>query len=143
MSRKIAQLAQGFMATRTNEIPAVALDDTSGRYSHRALRAFAWGALAYNVAVILWGAYVRFTGSGAGCGNRWPLCDGVTSHPQIHTVIEFTHRMSSGAALVGVACLWLWARLAMPRRLGVRQAAKLDRSHRRQGRILHEPHLRC
>jgi heme a synthase len=116
LSRKIAQLAQGFMATRTNEIPAVALDGTSGRHSHRALRAFAWGTLAYNVAVILWGAYVRFTGSGAGCGNRWPLCDGVTSHPQIHTVIEFTHRMSSGAALVSVACLWMWTRLAMPRR---------------------------
>jgi len=66
------------------------------RHSHRALRTFAWGTLAYHVAVILWGAYVRFAGSGAGCGNRWPLCDGVISHPQIQTLIEFTHRMSSG-----------------------------------------------
>ena len=97
-------------------IPAVALEGSSTRHSRRALRAFAWGTLAYNVAVILWGAYVRFTGSGAGCGNHWPLCDGVVSHPQIQTVIEFTHRMSSGAALVSVVCLWIWTRLAMPRR---------------------------
>lgn len=86
------------------------------RHSHRALRTFAWGTLAYHVAVILWGAYVRFTGSGAGCGNRWPLCDGVISHPQIQALIEFTHRMSSGAALVSVVCLWVWTRLAMPRK---------------------------
>jgi heme A synthase len=38
---------------------------------------FAWGVLAYNVAVILWGALVRATGSGAGCGGHWPLCNGV------------------------------------------------------------------
>ena len=37
---------------------------------------FAWTALYWNVAVVLWGAYVRATGSGAGCGDRWPLCDG-------------------------------------------------------------------
>jgi heme a synthase len=115
LSRKVAQLNH-VMATKTNDIPAVALEGSSAPHPYRALRAFAWGTLAYNVAVILWGAYVRFTGSGAGCGNRWPLCDGVISHPQIQTVIEFTHRMSSGAALVSVACLWVWTRLAMPRR---------------------------
>jgi len=37
---------------------------------------FVWGMLAYTVAVILWGAYVRATGSGAGCGAHWPLCHG-------------------------------------------------------------------
>src|SRR5690606_8937667 len=40
------------------------------------LAAFAWGTLAYNLAVIVWGAYVRATGSGAGCGSHWPLCNG-------------------------------------------------------------------
>jgi heme A synthase len=105
-----------YMATKPIEINAVALDGSSVRHSHRALGAFAWGTLSYNVAVILWGAYVRFTGSGAGCGNRWPLCDGVISHPQIQTLIEFTHRMSSLAALMSVVCLWFWTRLAMPQR---------------------------
>jgi heme A synthase len=38
---------------------------------------YAWLVLAYNLAVILWGAYVRATGSGAGCGSHWPLCNGV------------------------------------------------------------------
>ena len=36
----------------------------------------AWAALAYNVLVILWGAVVRITGAGAGCGDHWPLCNG-------------------------------------------------------------------
>jgi heme A synthase len=40
------------------------------------LARFAWAVLVYNVAVILWGAYVRATGSGAGCGAHWPLCNG-------------------------------------------------------------------
>ena len=37
---------------------------------------FAWAVVAYNLAVILWGAYVRASGSGAGCGSHWPLCNG-------------------------------------------------------------------
>jgi heme a synthase len=60
---------------------------------------FAWAVLAYNLAVVLWGAYVRATGSGAGCGNHWPLCDGpVTPQtPAGATIIEFTHRVTSGS----------------------------------------------
>src|SRR5262245_26233198 len=55
------------------------------------LTRFAWSVLAYNVAVILWGAYVRATGSGAGCGAHWPLCNGevVPLAPQVATLIEF------------------------------------------------------
>jgi len=37
---------------------------------------FAWATLCFNVAVVLWGAFVRATGSGAGCGNKWPSCSG-------------------------------------------------------------------
>lgn len=40
------------------------------------LARFAWWVLAYNLVVILWGAYVRASGSGAGCGSHWPLCNG-------------------------------------------------------------------
>jgi len=40
------------------------------------LKSFAWFTLAYNIAFVLWGAYVRATGSGAGCGSHWPLCNG-------------------------------------------------------------------
>ena len=51
------------------------------------------------------------TGSGAGCGDRWPLCNGVmlVRAPRIKTVIEFIHRATSGLALACVAALCLWA----------------------------------
>ena len=68
--------------------------------------------LAWNLLVVLWGALVRASGSGAGCGSHWPLCNGevVPLAPRMETIIEFTHRMMSGVALVAVAVLWLWSR---------------------------------
>src|SRR5215207_2395848 len=68
---------------------------------------YAWAVLAYNVAVILWGAYVRATGSGAGCGAHWPLCNGevVPRAASVATLIEFSHRATSGLALLAVAAL--------------------------------------
>lgn len=72
---------------------------------------FAWTLLAGNVLVVLWGAIVRATGSGAGCGGHWPLCNGevVPRAPAIATIIEFTHRVMSALALAGVAALCVWA----------------------------------
>ena len=60
----------------------------------------AWAALIYNLLVILWGAVVRMTGAGAGCGDHWPLCNGavVPQSPTVHTLIEFSHRLTSGAS---------------------------------------------
>lgn len=73
---------------------------------------FAWITLAYNIAVILWGAYVRASGSGAGCGEHWPLCNGVVipRDPSVATLIEFSHRITSGLALIAVVVLlaWVW-----------------------------------
>ena len=88
----------------------------SRKASIRALTRFAWLTLAYNIVVILWGAYVRATGSGAGCGNRWPLCNGVVL-PRAHqaqTIIEFTHRLTSGLAIIMVSSLlvWCWRKTA-------------------------------
>jgi heme a synthase len=82
----------------------------SSEASPQPLRRFAWLTLAYNIAVILWGAYVRATGSGAGCGNRWPLCNGTVlpRTPQAQTIIEFTHRLTSALAVVMVSSLLLW-----------------------------------
>ncbi len=72
---------------------------------------YAWGVLVYNVFVILFGAYVRASGSGAGCGAHWPLCNGVVvPRPErIQTVIEFTHRVTSGLTLPLIALLLFWA----------------------------------
>src|SRR5882724_844673 len=74
------------------------------------LARFAWFVVLYNVAVIVWGAYVRATGSGAGCGSHWPLCNGefFPATLQTQTVIEFTHRVTSGLSLVLVAILLIW-----------------------------------
>src|SRR5512147_2327182 len=85
--------------------------------SKRAFVRFAWGVLAYNVLVVLWGAYVRATGSGAGCGSHWPLCNGevVPRAPALATAIEFAHRSSSGLALISVLALAVWAWRAFPR----------------------------
>lgn len=65
------------------------------------LTSLALGQLVYLLGVILFGAYVRATGSGAGCGSHWPLCNGevIPTAPQIKTIIEFSHRISSGLTL--------------------------------------------
>jgi heme A synthase len=93
--------------------------------SERRLAAFAWAVLAYNLAVVAWGAFVRATGSGAGCGSHWPLCNGeVLSHsPAAATLIEFTHRATSGLAALLVAALAAWVFRVTPRRHPARRAA--------------------
>ena len=88
--------------------------------SSRALNRYAWGVLAYNIAVIVWGAAVRATGSGAGCGDRWPLCGG---SPTLARIIEFAHRASSGVALLAVIGLLIWTFRALPRRHLARSAS--------------------
>ena len=74
------------------------------------LARFAWAVLAYNLAVIAWGAYVRATGSGAGCGAHWPLCNGeiLPRGARVATLIEFSHRVTSGLALLSVVALLIW-----------------------------------
>ena len=89
------------------------------------LARFAWFALFYNVLVILWGAYVRATGSGAGCGGHWPLCNGevIPQTPGMAMLIEFSHRASSGVALLVVVALFVWVRRAVPAGSPARRAA--------------------
>lgn len=72
---------------------------------------FAGLVLLYNLAVILWGAYVRASGAGAGCGSHWPLCNGqvIPREPSIKTLIEFSHRLTSGLALLLVVSMVVWA----------------------------------
>jgi heme A synthase len=84
---------------------------------------FAWLTLGINVAVILLGALVRSTGSGAGCGRSWPTCQGeIVPALEGATAIEYTHRLGSGLALVsvGVLAVWVWLRIPKgePARVG-------------------------
>lgn len=93
----------------------------------RGFARYAWAVLAYNVAVVLWGALVRVTGSGAGCGNHWPLCNGTVTplSGTAATTIEFTHRMMSGLDAVLVVALVVWAFRRFPRRHPARLGAAL------------------
>lgn len=82
----------------------------------RAFVRYAWVALAMTVLVIVWGAVVRATGSGAGCGSHWPLCNGnvVPLAPTAATIIEFVHRVTSGLVMVLAIGLVVMARRTFP-----------------------------
>ena len=88
-------------------------------------RRFAWTVLGYTVLVILWGGYVRASGSGAGCGDHWPLCNGelVPRDPTMQTVVEFGHRLTSGLAGILALVLLIWAWRAFPKGSAVRKGA--------------------
>jgi heme a synthase len=99
------------MTTPAQTITSIAATRPEPRQrGHLIASRFAWGVLWYNVAVILWGAVVRATGSGAGCGDHWPLCNGTVfqAHPRIATLIELTHRMTSGITVFAVLALLVW-----------------------------------
>lgn len=90
--------------------PDLALDARPADPAQRFGR-FAWGALAYTLVVILFGAVVRITGSGAGCGQHWPTCHGEVAHlpARVETAIELTHRATSGISMLVVFGLTFWA----------------------------------
>src|SRR5207248_683267 len=90
---------------------------------------FAWLITVLTFAVILWGAYVRASRSGDGCGAHWPLCNGTTALPQateVKTLIEFAHRATSGVAFLLIVVLFVWAFRLFPRGHAVRAGAALS-----------------
>ncbi len=86
---------------------------------------YAWFVLGYNILVVLWGAYVRATNSGAGCGGHWPSCNGVVipDTSSIHTLIEYTHRVSVAFCFVALAGLIYGAFRCYPSGHRVRKAS--------------------
>jgi heme a synthase len=73
---------------------------------------FAWAVLAYTLLVIMYGAWVRITGSGAGCGDHWPTCNGevIPRSDSTKTWIEYGHRLTSGILgpmAIGLV-VWAW-----------------------------------
>src|SRR5215470_4107272 len=86
-----------------------------------------WGLVAFLLAVVAWGAFVRATGSGAGCGAHWPVCNGqvLPRAPALETIIEFSHRVSSGLVTLAVLVWAVWGFLAFPRGHRVRRGAVL------------------
>jgi len=89
---------------------------------------FAWALLAFNIPVILWGAYVRVSFSGDGCGAHWPFCAGqvIPQYMAAPMAIEFTHRMMTSVDTVGAILLCIWAFRCFPKAHGVRRYAVLS-----------------
>lgn len=85
--------------------------------SDRRFVTYAWIVLAYTFAVIVFGAWVRITGSGAGCGQHWPTCHGEVVHlpATVETWIELTHRVTSGLSLLMAIGLLIWGIRRYPR----------------------------
>ncbi len=96
---------------------AVSVSAPAANRPSRALSLYAAVVVGFMVLVILEGAIVRATGSGAGCGNHWPLCNGdfFPHHPRLATIIEYTHRSMTGVCTTLIALLIGWTFLARPR----------------------------
>jgi heme a synthase len=88
---------------------------------------YGWIVTGYTLLAIVWGYFLRISGSGDGCGTDWPLCHGavVPAAPELSTVVEYTHRLSSGLVLLLVAGMAAWAFRVWPQRHPVRRAAGL------------------
>jgi cytochrome c oxidase assembly protein subunit 15 len=95
------------------------------RKNKKRFHQFSLFLLVYTLLVILWGAWVRISHSGDGCGASWPLCNGQVVPQAAHakTWVEFSHRMMSG--LFGILIVLLFV-------LGQRLFAK---SHRVRGAL--------
>ena len=101
---------------------------TKNAQSSKYYQWLAWGTVGYTLLVIMFGAFVRATGSGAGCGEHWPLCNGVIipRPEQIETIIEFTHRITSGLLLIMVLIGVIWAYRKFPKGHATRHGATLS-----------------
>ena len=87
-------------------------------------RRLVWLTLVFNFLVIIWGGFVSASGSGDGCGASWPLCPNIVDDETLwQTVVEFTHRLTSGLALLLVVGTYLWSRRLWPNGSLPRKAA--------------------
>ena len=71
----------------------------------------AWLAATCTYLLIVLGAIVRITGSGLGCGEHWPLCNGrLLPLLDLPTLIEYGHRLAAAAVsvLVGTLAAYAW-----------------------------------
>lgn len=89
---------------------------------------YAWFVLAYNIVVILWGVFLRASKSGDGCGQHWLTCHGevIPSAPELKTVIEFSHRLTSGLAFIFVLIMLIWAFRTFAKGSAIRKTALIS-----------------
>ncbi|HEX7117739.1 MAG TPA: COX15/CtaA family protein [Longimicrobiales bacterium] len=61
-------------------------------------------AAVYCYLLVVFGGIVRITGSGLGCGDDWPLCNGRLIPPaDLATWIEWTHRLLAAGLIFPIA----------------------------------------
>jgi len=88
---------------------------------------YACGLIFYNLAVVVWGAWVRVSRSGDGCGDKWPHCGGngefVPTGAHAATWIEWTHRASTMVLGPLLLALAIWAFVSFAKGNPVRKAA--------------------
>jgi protoheme IX farnesyltransferase len=107
---------------------AAAIPRGNGSEMERGRRAFGnyvWGVLAYNIACVAWGVFVRAGKYGDGCGSHWPLCDGdhTPLMGDMARWVEMSHRVST--ALIGLLVIaqLIWAMRLFPQGHLVRAAS--------------------
>jgi heme a synthase len=90
----------------------------------RRIRVLAWSMLWLTVAVVVGGALVRATDSGAGCGETWPICGGqlIPNIGTHHTAIEVSHRLTTGLLGTVLVLLFLLVRRQFPKTHHLRRA---------------------
>ncbi|MEI9936760.1 MAG: COX15/CtaA family protein [Pseudomonadota bacterium] len=105
-------------------VPAGAAADSARNLRGR-FAGFARVLIGYTLGVILFGAGVRITDSGAGCGQHWPTCNGEVLHlpKSLATLIELTHRLTSGLSMLAILGLLIGAFRLYPRGHVVRASA--------------------
>jgi cytochrome c oxidase assembly protein subunit 15 len=111
------------MSSQTH--PAIVVPSEPGERTHRGFAVFSWIVLAYNIPVILWGAYVRVSFSGDGCGAHWPFCNGqvLPQKMSVPTFIELTHRMMTGLDSVLVIAMCVLAFMLFSKKHAARRYA--------------------
>lgn len=102
---------------------------TTDEQSNTAFARYAWIFLGYLILVILFGAWVRISFSGAGCGDHWPTCQGqlLPDTSDSKTFVEFTHRVTSAiAGFLGLGLFgWAWRAFSRSHRAFKAAAATL------------------
>jgi heme A synthase len=108
----------------TPAVPPLATADRA-RDPRKRFARFTRYLLGYTLGVILFGAGVRITDSGAGCGQHWPTCNGEVLHlpRSLSTLIELTHRLTSGLSVIAILGLLIGAFRLYPRGHVVRASA--------------------
>lgn len=88
---------------------------------------WSWVLVAYNLLVVAWGAFVRASFSGDGCGSHWPTCGGtiIPAFASFKQIAEFSHRISSGLVIPMAIALVYFAFRLFPKGSQVRRGAVL------------------